>query len=408
MPGRFIGTNVRSVQDCIDYLNDGHEGVILFLDFKKAFDSVSHVFLFRLMEHMGFSSEFVSWIRIRYRDSISCVKFKNWLTPVFEMKRGVRQGCPISCHLFNLVGQVLVYSLCAAGLFAWWTYSSDPCSLYADDGTLFIPDLSKLSEVISHIQGLTKFTGLSLNLDKTIIFNPKTHGSKLFRGMRMQGTPVKYLGTFVGSGNLARDNFELTLRKARLIAAHWNKRNLTLPARVLICKTFIFSTFVHICNCCHITTSQIELLQKILNEFLWCGRNRIRTSVMYAPVSHGGLNMIKIKSIMCTLHVKWMNRLCTDAGTTWSRIIWPKIKNVIPTNLISGLTGITEQSLNSLPQFYRSIIRSYVHVNNLFYLENKDLSLPYNLFGTQLHPRIRPRWVEMGLLCAADLPLKGK
>ena len=118
--------------------------------------------------------------------------------------------------------------------------------------------------------------------------------------------------------------------------------------------------------------------------------------------------MINIKSVMCTLHVKWMNRLCTDAGTTWSRIIWPKIKNVIPTNLISGLTGITEQSLNSLPQFYRSIIRSYVHVNNLFYLENKDLSLPYNLFGTQLHPRIRPRWVEMGLLCAADLPLKGK
>ena len=76
MPGRFIGTNVRSVQDCIDYLNDGHEGVILFLDFKKAFDSVSHVFLFRLMEHMGFSSEFVSWIRILYRDSISCVKLR--------------------------------------------------------------------------------------------------------------------------------------------------------------------------------------------------------------------------------------------------------------------------------------------------------------------------------------------
>ncbi len=111
MPKRFIGTNVCSVQDWIDHLNEEHDGIVLFLDFKKAFDSVSHQFLFHLLEHMGFSSEFVTWTRILYRDSISCIKFRNWLIPVFEIKCGVRQGGPISCHLFNLVGQVLVYSL---------------------------------------------------------------------------------------------------------------------------------------------------------------------------------------------------------------------------------------------------------------------------------------------------------
>ncbi len=71
----------------------------------------------------------------------------------------------------------------------------------------------------------------------------------------MQNTPVKYLGTFVGSGDLSHLNFDLTLRKAQKIVSRWNKRNLTLPARVLVSKTFIFSTFIYICNCSFITTA---------------------------------------------------------------------------------------------------------------------------------------------------------
>ncbi len=175
---------------------------------------VFHTFLFYLLEQMGFPTEFVTWIRILYKNAVYCVKFRNWLTPVFELNHGVRQGCPISCHLFNLVGQVLVYSLRHAGYFAWWTFPSDPCSMYADDGTLFVPDVQQLAGVISHLQGLTKFTELSLNLDKTVIFNPSITQSICYKGMQMQNTLVKYLGTFVGSGDLSHLNFELTLRKA--------------------------------------------------------------------------------------------------------------------------------------------------------------------------------------------------
>ncbi len=119
MPGQFIGTNIQSVQDWIDHLDYGNQGIVLFLDFKKAFDSISHTFLFYLLEQMGFPMEFITWIRILYKNAISCVKFRNWLTPVFDLNHGVRQGCPISCHLFSLIGQVLVYSLRHAGYFAW-------------------------------------------------------------------------------------------------------------------------------------------------------------------------------------------------------------------------------------------------------------------------------------------------
>ncbi len=86
--------------------------------------------------------------------------------------------------------------------------------MYADDGTLFVPNVQQLTGVVSHIQGLTKFTGLSLNLDKTVIFDPSIPQSICYKGMQMQNALVKYFGTFVISGDLSHLNFDLTLRKA--------------------------------------------------------------------------------------------------------------------------------------------------------------------------------------------------
>ena len=59
--GCFIGINIRYVQDTIKHLAvNSPNSVLLFLNFKKAFDSVSHEFLFALLSHMGCPPEFVS------------------------------------------------------------------------------------------------------------------------------------------------------------------------------------------------------------------------------------------------------------------------------------------------------------------------------------------------------------
>ena len=55
MSKHFIGLNIRSVQDFVDHIEDQNlDHSILFLDFKKAFDSISHHFLFQLLVRMGY------------------------------------------------------------------------------------------------------------------------------------------------------------------------------------------------------------------------------------------------------------------------------------------------------------------------------------------------------------------
>ncbi len=116
--------------------------------------------------------------------------------------------------------------------------------------------------------------------------------------------------------------------------------------------------------------------------------------------------MINIKNVLSTLHVKWIDRLCKDV-LSWLRLIWPKILGLIPPTLISGLTGITEQTLQSLSPFYCSAFQSFVYVYDLFYSQNRNSALPHNLYGTHLHPKIKHKWVHVRLLTVVDLPLDG-
>ncbi len=213
MKGRFIGTNIRSVQDMIDHsATHNTDTVVLFLDFKKAFDSVSHVFLEHLLLHIGLPQSYVSWVKLIYSNAHTVAQHKNWLTETFDMNRGVRQGCPLSCHLLNLIGQVLVFSLRQAGFFAYWGKPSDPCSLYADDIVLFIENVSHIPSIINHINIVRTYTGLSLNLDKTIAFCHKQKIDLDVGGILLRNAPVKYLGVFLGCGDLTSMNFKKPLQ----------------------------------------------------------------------------------------------------------------------------------------------------------------------------------------------------
>ena len=71
---------------------------------------------------------------------------------------------------------------------------------------------------------------------------------------------MKYLGAFLGTGDMTSLNFEKVLAKARSIVARWRKCSLTLPARITILKTFIFSVFVHVLNVVEITAAQIDTI----------------------------------------------------------------------------------------------------------------------------------------------------
>ena len=99
--GRYIGEVIRFTEDLIEmYDRESIPGILLQLDFAKAFDSVEWPFLFSVLKKFNLGKSFISWIKCCYNDIFSCVMNNGYITNWFKIERGMRQGCPISGQLF--------------------------------------------------------------------------------------------------------------------------------------------------------------------------------------------------------------------------------------------------------------------------------------------------------------------
>lgn len=78
---RFIGYNIRQIQDIIDYAEQFNiDACILFLDFSKAFDTIEWSFMISCSKIFGFGHSFIRWITTFYTNVSGIVKNNNWLT----------------------------------------------------------------------------------------------------------------------------------------------------------------------------------------------------------------------------------------------------------------------------------------------------------------------------------------
>ena len=69
---RYIGFNIRLIEDIIDYSENLEiDSAILFLDFKKAFDMVEWPFMFSTLKYMGFWDSFLKCFSTFYTN-ITC------------------------------------------------------------------------------------------------------------------------------------------------------------------------------------------------------------------------------------------------------------------------------------------------------------------------------------------------
>lgn len=92
-------------------MEHANDGILLFIDFEKAFDSVEWNFLFHVLEKFNFGDNFITWVNILYTNPIFRIKNNGWVSKTCSMSRGIRQGCPISALLYSFVAEILSLKL---------------------------------------------------------------------------------------------------------------------------------------------------------------------------------------------------------------------------------------------------------------------------------------------------------
>ena len=107
--GRFIGENIRLIYDVLFETKQLQiPGLILSIDFKQAFHSVSWKFIHKTLDYFNFGPSFKRWITLFQNGSESCSLQNGHMTEYFILQRGCRQGDPISPYIFILcVNQIV-------------------------------------------------------------------------------------------------------------------------------------------------------------------------------------------------------------------------------------------------------------------------------------------------------------
>jgi len=82
---RYLGYNIRQIQDMIDYTETlDIDGVILFLDFKKAFATVEWDFMINVLRKFGFKNDLINWVNTLYKIICSSVINNGWKSDFFR------------------------------------------------------------------------------------------------------------------------------------------------------------------------------------------------------------------------------------------------------------------------------------------------------------------------------------
>jgi len=281
-------------------------GLLLFVDFEKAFDTIEWAFVEETLHHFGFGSSLIKWINLFYCDIQSCVINNSWSAGFFELSRGVRQECLLSPYIFILSTEVLATIICKDNEVKGITVGSTECKLsqYAGDTTLILDGTPKSLERSFTTCILEKFgevSGLRVNCEKTeaLWIGSKKGSNQIIcseKNLKWADGKVKALGVWfcIDCEESKKENYEGKVHKVEDILNNWRNKRLTLIGRIAVIKALVPSQFVYILSS---TTSCSKSLKETNNlfKFLWYNKgNKIKRTEMIADYQDGGQNMLDI------------------------------------------------------------------------------------------------------------------
>ena len=342
MKGRYIGENIRLLYDTIlTTEKENIPGLLLMVDFEKAFDSVSWSFIERSLLFFNFPDCIIQWFKVLYNNASSCISFNGQYSEWFKLHRGCRQGDPISPYLYLICAEILSLMIRSNKNIKGLTLKEKDIllSLFADDTTLFLDGSEKsFKEAINILETFGKISGLKINNDKTQIAwlgSEKNSNTKYMIDRNFVWDPgtFKVLGvTFsTNSKDICKLNYDGKINELKRDIARWKKRPLTPLGKITLIKTLFLSKLTYLfINIPDPSPQFLKEVDELFLRFLWGGKlNKIKKSTICKKYEEGGLKMVDIYSFLTTLKLSWVKRLTEiDSSSLNSAHLYPVLCNL--------------------------------------------------------------------------------
>ena len=329
--GRYIGECIRTTYDVIEYAKSNNKvGLLLMIDFEKAFDSISHSFIIKTLHFFGYGYSFIKWINLILNDLSSCINHCGNITERFRVGRSCRQGDPISPYLFILCAEVLALKIrqnskVKGFKIGNWEHKLD---MYADDLTCYLDGSeASLQSTIDTLDKFQKISGLKINLGKckaVWIGKNRFSKEKLCPNLKLIWSDTFSLLGLEFDSDLAKmdTNFKDKITVIEKLYKSWLYRNLTPLGKITVIKSMALSQLSHVVLVCpHLGEDKVNLVNQLSFKFLWSNKpDRMKRSEAVLPVKQGGLGMPDVKIFWESLKCSWARRIM-NSGTAWHKIL---------------------------------------------------------------------------------------
>ena len=349
--GRSVSTTIRTIDDIIQYLNTKKRaGILLAVDFKAAFDSISKDYILWAFKQFGFGPSFIKWIDVLTKQTKSAINYMGWISESFDMESGIRQGCPFSPMAFVVALEILAikirndHNIKGLNIPKGKEHYEQSLKtlLYADDVTLFLQDREDLKNALSLVTFFSKFSGLAMNRNKT---EAMWLGSSKYCKEELEGLKwklqIKILGIYFNTAIPAseiEDNWLPRLEQIQRLISQWSKRNLSIMGKICIFKSLLLSQLIYPLQALAAPTDIVKKVNTLMFRFIWKKKysntrafEKVKRLIMIQPSENGGLNMIKIDDMQNSFLLSWATKLTQDNDNKWK---W------IPSELFDQVGGI--------------------------------------------------------------------
>ena len=121
---------------------------------------------------------------------------------------------------------------------------------------------------------------------------------------------IEILGIFFSYNKkeAAKLNFESILDSLKKKPNLWRWRNLTVLGRIQIIKTFAISKFLYRASQLPLSNEIIKSANKIIFDFIWKGKDKVKRRALINNIESGGLNMIHLESLIQAQKMSFFKR----------------------------------------------------------------------------------------------------
>ena len=399
LKGRFIGENIRLIDCIIQYATEKNiPGLLLFIDFEKAFDSLEWSFIHDTLRSYGFGTSLINWVKTLYCHTESCILNNGWASNFFEIQRGVRQGCPLSPYLFILSAEVLATAIRKNTNIKGISVNNVEIKLsqYADDTTLILDgSRESLLSFLAMLDDFSKISGLRLNDTKTeaLWIGASIGNDKILlsgKKLKWPKDKVKSLGLWISTDPelSASLNYNEKLEKVKEILRCWKYRRLALLGKITVIKSLVVSQLVYLLSPLRSNYKVLNEINDLLYTFLWNGKgDKIKRKVMINDFGVGGLKMIDISSFSKSLKTTWIKKyLDNNNKGKWKIFFDITLKKYGCQNFFSYNLNVrdTLSTITTSDAFLKELLEIWAEVNFEPEIASKEHFLDQQLWHNSL------------------------